>query len=137
MKNSGQSLTGLSQNEAAGLIFTIRSHLNGFGNLSLTNSLETYPINLLAVGAEMLNSTECPFAPTGEFVRVRAEFREKVAAALGETYATSNLGLRRSMQTTNYYAPVSLTPGMVLVYTAPPRKLEDAWVEPTEALDAA
>ena len=86
----------------------------------------------LAVGADMRDGELNPFAPTGNLLQVREEFRSVVIGAFGEVYAFSQLAIRACDDGIKKYAPVASIPGNVLVFTWPAAALNDAWVEPVQ-----
>ena len=76
---------------------------------------------------ELLNS---PHAPGLLKFKVRQRHRAEIANRFGQIYASAVLCRRGEDAKGALYAPVTMGPGEIPVYTWPAVHLDEAWLEP-------
>ena len=70
----------------------------------------------------------CPQVPGNTRFQVKKSYRAEIANRFGSVYTSSEL--RRRRPDDSLFAPVSTSPGGIAVFTWPPIRLEESWLEP-------
>ena len=73
---------------------------------------------------------ECPQVPGTHRYRIKARYRAEASSRFGDAYSRAVLCRRSQDDGESLFAPVTLGPGGIAVFTWPAVHLVEGWLEP-------